>query len=166
MCSHDTEALCKPYSELPWEQDRVTPGVYYTIQHRWTHESPWLKPEGKLKKRKDAEWGFSSFDHFGVAFNPHTGKGNNWRPKWKAADANKQELWQRTRHTGWTRLKYALKALKNARKMDAAGEFDCRDSYTNKTQAARHEFRVVKCSYFSDYSVVDLNDPDIVDELV
>ena len=44
--------------------------VYYTIQARITHKSPWLKPDGPLSPYKDDEWRNASFDAFGSAFDP------------------------------------------------------------------------------------------------
>ena len=47
------------------------------------------------------------------------------------------------------------------------GEFDSRDGYRSLEQRARHEYRVVKVIYTEDeVSVVDLNDPDVVAQLI
>ena len=60
---------------------------FYALQHRRTHTSPWLKPEGKLKSVKDdnKEWDFSSWDVFGGTAEPWCGSGNDHKPKFKKA---------------------------------------------------------------------------------
>ena len=152
------------------EPERVT---YYTIQHRTTQLTEWAKPDGELKPARevhvcyDDTWTFSSFDHFGAGFNPWVGQGNDAHRRDRKMDAARSDLWQQTRRNGWLPLRYALKALKNVRKADAAGEFDSRDGYRSLEQRACHEYRVVKVIYTEDeVSVVDLNDPDVVAQLI
>lgn len=119
--------------------------VYYTLQHRTTHKSPWLKPEGKLSLVKDdTPWSFSSWDYFGGTAEPWHGKGNDFRPKHKEAHDETHSVWANTGYHGWWSLKYAAKGLNRVRKADAKGKFDSRDGYGHHEQAVRHEFRLVK----------------------
>jgi len=128
--------------------------TYYVIQHRRTHESPWLKPKGRLKPVDD-RWTFSSWDYFGRAFCPRIGKGNDRRPRSKKADEDQTAVYQECSRHGWKQLKYALHALQRARKMDDGGEFDCIDPYGHKCQAVRHKFRVVKVHYVNQVSELE-----------
>jgi|APSaa5957512535_1039671.scaffolds.fasta_scaffold227109_1 hypothetical protein len=119
--------------------------VYYTMQHRRTHESPWLKPKGKLMPvTDDKEWSFSSWDVFGGTAEPWHGKGNDFRPKYKDAHDETHEVWANTSHHGWWSLAYAVKGLRRLQKAQAKGKFDSRDGYGHHNQALRYEFRLVK----------------------
>lgn len=119
--------------------------VYYTLQHRTTHKSPWLKPEDKLSPVKDdKEWSFSSWDFFGGKAEPWCGKGNDYHPRYKKSHDETHAVWANTSHHGWWTLKYAVRGLRRVQKADANGKFDSRDGYRNHNQAVRHEFRLVK----------------------
>jgi hypothetical protein len=118
--------------------------TYYTLQHRRTHTSPWLKPQDKLKSVKDKEWDFSNWDVFGLTAEPWHGKGNDWRPKFKKAHNETRDCWANTGHSGWWTLKFAVRGLRRVRKADAKGKFDSRSGYGHHEQAVRHEFRLVK----------------------
>ena len=121
--------------------------TFYTLQHRRTHTSPWLKPQGKLKPttdKDDKEWVFSSWDVFGPTAEPWHGPASNWRPKHKKAQNETHAVWADTGYHGWWTLKYAVKGLRRVRKADANGKFDCRSSYGRREQIIRHEFRLVK----------------------
>jgi hypothetical protein len=127
--------------------------TYYTIQHRCTHESPWMKLKGR-RKRVAGAWAFSSWDYFGRVFCPLIGKGNNRRARYKKADEDRNAVYQECRRSGWKQRKYAIQALKRVRKMDDDGAFDSTDTYGHKCQAVRHEFRVVKVHYVNQVSVI------------
>lgn len=114
--------------------------TYYTIQHRRTHESPWLKPKAPLIKAQQKDWHFSSFDSFGFAFEPWL----DFKPKYPKSQNETHDVWAKTSHKGWWTLKYAVRALKRARKASEEGKFDSRDSYNTLSQAVRYEFRIVK----------------------
>lgn len=118
--------------------------TYYTLQHRTTHKSPWLKPDGPLEPVEEKEWSFSSWDFFGGVAEPWHGTGNDWRPKFKEAHDETHSVWANTGCHGWWSLKFAVKGLKRVRKADAKGKFDCFDGYRHHEQAVRHEFRLVK----------------------
>jgi hypothetical protein len=124
--------------------------TYYTIQHRCTHESPWMKLKGR-RKRVEGAWAFSSWDYFGRVFRPLIGKGN---ARYKKADEDRNAVYQKCRRSGWKQRKYAIQALKRVRKMDDDGAFDSTDTYGHKCQAVRHEFRVVKVHYVNQVSVI------------
>jgi hypothetical protein len=131
----------------------VEPGkhVFYQLQHRKTHESPWLKPKGKLKPVENRDWAFSSWDYFGGKAEPWAGRGNGYKPKYPEAHEETHEVWARTGYHGWWTLEYALKALARVTKAQAEGAFDSRGSYKEHCQALRYEFRIVKVSI--EYSV-------------
>ncbi len=132
--------------------------TFYTLQHRRTHLSPWLKPEGKLsstKDKKDKEWAFSGWDIFAE---PWHGIGNNWRPKYKKAHNETCEVRANTGYNGWWNLEYAVKGLRRVQKADTQGKFDYRDGYNNLTQAVRHEFRLVKVVISKQTEEVSQND--------
>lgn len=128
--------------------------TYYVIQHRCTHESPWMKPNGKLKPVNDHDrsWTFSSFDYFGRAFSPMIGKGNSIRPRSKKADDDRSAVYHECGRHGWKQLKHAIHALRRVYKLDNEGAFDHNDPYSVKCQAVRHEFRVVKVHYVNQVS--------------
>lgn len=119
--------------------------TYYTLQHRQTHESPWLKPDAPLKPvKKPDDWTFSSFDYFGHVANPWVYSGNETKPRFQASNDELHSVRCATGSHGWWTLKYAVQALRRVRKGSEEGKFDHKDSYTKRTQAARYEFRLVK----------------------
>ena len=119
--------------------------IYYTLQHRRTHESPWLEPEEPLVPTKDKEWSFSSWDVFGRTAEPWHGKGNDYRPKHDKSHDETYSVWTNTGHNGWWSLKYAVKGLRRLQKAQAKGKFDSRElDGSNHNQALRYEFRLVK----------------------
>lgn len=128
--------------------------VYYTIQHRRTHLSEWGKPDGKLIKQPAQCWAFSSFDHFAKAFNPHHGKGNNWRPRRPAAAADNWSLQSETGCAGWTKKSYADVALREVINLSRLGEYDSSGPYRERMQAVRHEFRIVRCFTHTSYETI------------
>lgn len=127
--------------------------VYYTIQTRITHKSPWLKPKGKLK-RDESEWFWASFDAFGRAFDPWDGD----KPKFRKASDEKHDVWSKTDHHGWWSVKYAMQALKRAREEDAKGTFDSRDGYRNHQQRVVHEFRIIKVTVSQKTEILTVDD--------
>jgi hypothetical protein len=119
--------------------------TYYTLQHRRTHESPWLKPRGKLKPVKELDdWSFSSWDVFGGTAEPWVGTGNNYKPQFKEAHDETHSVWACTGRHGWWSLKYAVKGLRRVQAAQARGKFDSRGTYGSHNQALRYEFRLVK----------------------
>lgn len=122
----------------------MKPGIYtfYIIEFRTTHKSPWLKPKEKLQPIERDIWRECGRDSFGRSINPHIGTGNDWRPKFKAADEDFHAVAQNTGHFGWTKLDSATRALTQLRKDDAEGMYDSRDGYQHLEQAVRHEFQI------------------------
>jgi len=121
--------------------------IFYALQHRRTHLSPWLKPNDKLTKvedKEDEEWAFSSWDVFGLTAEPWHGRGNEYRPKFKKSHNETFDVYINTTYHGWLSLKYAIKGLKRVQKADTKGKFYCRSSYGYHEQAVRHEFRLVE----------------------
>lgn len=118
--------------------------TFYTLQHRTTHRSPWLKPNEPLELVEDHGWSFSSWDVFGGTAEPWHGSGNDYRPKYRVAHDETHSVWANTGWHGWWSLEYAVKGLRRVRAADAKGKFDVRDRYRHHEQAVRHEFRLVK----------------------
>lgn len=130
--------------------------VYYTLQHRRTHESPWLKPKCSLLpiKNFNEEWIFSSWDIFGGIAEPWHGKGNDYHPKHKEAYDETHSVWVNTNCHGWWSLKYAAKGLRRIQKADTKGKFDSYDGYRHHNQAIRHEFRLVKITVSQETKII------------
>jgi hypothetical protein len=114
--------------------------TYYTFQHRYTHKSPWLNPQGKLKKVFDQEWHNSNWDVFGKVAEPW----NNYKPKYPISHKETYEVYCSVGRHGWWSLKYAEKALKRLQKAQSKGRLDYKDGYNNVCQTIRYEFRIVK----------------------
>jgi hypothetical protein len=131
--------------------------IYYTIQHRSVSRSPWLKPEEPLVPATIQQWCFSSWDHFGASLDPHTGTGNEWHAVDKAASNEIHTVWSLTGSNGWWTLRFAIAALKQIRKDDSKGKYDCFDSYKNHQQAIRHEFRIMKLTVSQKTEVIDMH---------
>ena len=132
---------------------------YYTIQHRKVSESPWREPDGKLSPPENgiSDWSFSSFDHFGRAFDPWAGRGNAYRPTRPTAHADLWALWCSTGRSGWTNKRFAQFALAAARRMDSAGDWDSFDTYRKRMQSVRHQFRIVRCYYHSSWEPLEVS---------
>lgn len=118
--------------------------TFYTLQHRRTHQSPWLKPQDPLEEVHNSKWCYSSWDHFGSQAEPWHGSGNDYRPKYKKSHDETHSVWSRTGHYGWWSLEYAIKGLRRVQKAQAEGKFDDYDGYRNHNRAIRYEFRLVK----------------------
>ncbi len=119
------------------------PIVFYTIQSRRSHESPWNKPNGRLRRVYGNTWHTSWLS----ACDPHIGRGNDYRPRNKASHADYWDIFTRTGRNGWARLKHAQQALRRCVKASEAGELDTRDGYAHACQKVRYEFRIVRCYY-------------------
>ena len=136
--------------------------IIYVIQARITHESPWLKPEGKLTRVKyvtdDAAWFFASFDHFGHVWEPHRGSGNNWRPVSPKSHDELHDVQRLTGRSGYFDLNYGLRALKRLCEADNKGKFDTKGPYGEKSRAARHEFRLIKLTMSQKTELVEMTD--------
>ena len=134
--------------------------TYYTLQHRRTHESPWLKPKGKLKdvRQEHQEWNFSSWDVFGGTAEPWHGSGNDYKPKYRKAHDETHDVWACTGRHGWWSLKYAVKGLKRVQEAQAKGKFDSYDGYRHHNQALRYEFRLVKVTLSKKTEEVSLDE--------
>ncbi len=132
--------------------------IIYAVQTRITHRSPWLRPKGKLSPaddEDDEEWFFASFDYFGRSWEPHHGAGNDWRPISPKSHDELHDVQHLTGQSGYFRMDYALRALKRLRKADDAGKFDSQGPYGKKSQAVRHEFRLVKITMNQKTEAVD-----------
>jgi len=130
----------------------VPPYTYFTFQHRTVAESPWLKPDAPcVPVKKEEQWRFSSWDHFGRFLNPlEYVQGGSVRFKYKQGCEEPWEVWSHTQSYGYWTLAAAKAALKRLRKADAAGEFDIKDGYSKKCQASRHQFRLVRVIHYPD----------------
>lgn len=139
--------------------------TYYSVQHRRAHESPWLKPDKPLKavKREEKDWGTCGGDYWGRSVDPHIGKGNDWRSKYKPSADDFWAVRSATGTSGWRSLKFAARALKRLRKDDAEGLYDTRDTYGKLSRAVRHEFRIIKVHTTQETKVITVN--EIVDAL-
>lgn len=133
--------------------------IYYTLQHRITHKSPWLKPAGKLSPVKDdKEWSFSNWDFFGNTAEPWCGKSNDYHPRYRKSHDETHSVWANTSHHGWWTLKYAVMGLRRVQKADAKGKFDVYH-HGHHEQATRHEFRLVKMTVSQTTEEVSLTEP-------
>ncbi len=134
--------------------------VIYVVQHRRTHESVWGNPKSApVGLPVDEEsWAFSSFDAFGKGWEPHHGKGNDWRPVSRKSHDELHAVYHKTGHHGYFTLSYGLRALKRLHKASGEGKFDSRDSYGSSHQAVRHEFRLVKLTMSQKTEEVDVAD--------
>ncbi len=138
---------------------------YYTIQHKRRAEGPWLKLDEPVQPVNTDRWSFSSFDHFGCSFDPWDNK-NYGQKKFKKQSKDKSDLWQKTHRDGWTKLEYAVAALKRVIKDDNDGHYDSFDSYNTRHQVRRHHFRIVKVTCFSDIIQEDFLSSESAKELL
>ena len=128
--------------------------TYYQLQHRLTHESPWLKPQDPLHRVKDKDWSGSSWDYFGHVAEPWIGKGNERRPQFRRSHDETHEVWSATSHRGWWTLKYAIRGLKRLRAANLEGTFDSRGNYGEHCQASRYEFRIIRVTVSKETEIV------------
>lgn len=140
--------------------------VYYQIQHRRIATSPWLQPKGKISPVKDKlrerDWGTSGKDSWGKAIDPHIGSGLDYRARNPKAHEELYQVGCRTGHEGWLTKRYALNALRLSRRLDAKGVFDSYDGYRNHCQAVRHEFRLVKITYYKRTEIIPTYEEELV----
>lgn len=116
--------------------------VFYTVQHRLVAKSKHGDRERKLKPCKEQDWGFSCFDYFRIE--PWAGSGHDYKPQFRDSYEETHSVRCATGREGWWTLKFAVQALRRLRKADTAGKHDYRGLYNELTEAARHEFRIVK----------------------
>lgn len=138
---------------------------YFAIQHRKTHESPWLKPEEPLVPvdQKSDTWSFSSWDYFGGYAEPWGGKGNDWKPLYLKSYNETHDVWSKTGTHGWWSLKYAIEGIKRLKQASCSGKLNSTDSYGKVTQAVRFDFRIVVVEVSR--KVSELNMDTVLDEL-
>lgn len=132
--------------------------VYYTIQHRITHKSPWCMPYGQLKYVPDSKWCFSCWDKFGRTFEPWHDDNKHHSHKLAESYKDKGDVFQKTGENGWFNLKHAVLGLKRARDANLTGKFDSFDSYGKRCQAVRYEFRIVKMTVSQKTEVISNDD--------
>ena len=137
----------------------------FVIESRLVAESEHGKPETPIKPaKKPWEWGrYNTFDTVMV---PHIGSGNDRRPQNKQA----YEEWHDSHRTcsvhGWYTLKYAVAALKRARKANEEGMGDYRDPSSHRiSQRCRYEFRLVKYVTTYNRTVSEVSTDDLIDQL-
>lgn len=131
--------------------------VFYTLQYKRTHESPWCEPDGPLTPvDEEDDWAFGSWDRFGQHAEPWHGSGNDFRPKYKKSHDETHDVWSWTSQHGWWTLDYALQGLARVTQASNAGKLDLRDGYNKRTQAVRYRFRVVRVKL--SYDVQPLTD--------
>lgn len=118
--------------------------IYYTIQLRRSHESPWLQLHEPLQPIIKREWSFISWDHFGWAAEPWTGGGNDHKPQFPDSHKQTHNVWANTGCHGWWSADYALAALKRLKAKNEMGAFNSKDGYGAPLQAVRYEFKIVK----------------------
>lgn len=129
--------------------------VYYTLQHRRTHETTWAKPDGPLEP-VDNDWGFSSFDSFGHVFDPWAQYGVK---KYQNSSDEIHAVWANTGMKGWWSLKYAVAALKALRKASEAGVLDDMEYGSGHlNRRVRYEFQIVKMTVAQKTEVVSIGD--------
>jgi len=122
-------------------------GQYYTFQHRVVALGKWLDLNSELEP-VDNEWGFSSYDHFGLQGpSDRQVQANLWLPRY---GNHTHHVWSVTSSRGYTDLRKANAALRHARKRNDAGDYDSTDSYRKKCQRKRYEFRLVKVTWTPD----------------
>ena len=129
---------------------------YYVIQHKKTHESPWLKTKEPLVKVRH-DWAFSSWEYFGFIAEPWTGSGNDWKPKHKKSHDETYDVWNKTDERGWWTLKFAEKAVRRLEKAQKSGKFDTKGPYGKKHQVCRYKFRIVKKIVSHNVEVVEIS---------
>lgn len=129
--------------------------IYYTLQHRRTHQSPWLKPKGTLRKVHDSDWSYSSWEHFGSQAEPWHGTGNAYRPKYLISHDETHDVWEKTGRHGWWTLTYAIQGLRRVQKAQTKGKFDSYDGYGHHNQALRYEFRIVKVTITKETEIIN-----------
>ena len=116
--------------------------TFFIIEYRRTHQTDWLKPEGKLKRiKKDEEWSICG-EYWSRSLNPTIGSGNRWRAKHQSAAIEWQHLRNATGRHGWTSLSNATRAIAQVRIDDETGMYDTLDTYKKLCQRNRHEFRI------------------------
>ncbi len=135
--------------------------VYFTIQFRQTHKSPWSRPDGPLTPVEDLNWKFCSWDYFGPVDigRDGTGKtrdggaidllghGDDRQPANPTSHEEINAVYHRVGNKGWWSLRHAAKALQRARKADRDGEFNQFDRDGHEAmQVIKHEFRIVRIS--------------------
>jgi len=133
--------------------------TFYVLQHRKTHESPWLEPEGELQPVEERSWVNSSWDYFGGTAEPWEKPEHgpwDWEPKYKESHAEIRDVMDKTGRHGWWSHKYALCGLARVRKGDEEGKFDSRDGYNKLRQAVRHEFRLAKITVSKKTEIVGI----------
>ena|SRR3990167_11524432 len=123
--------------------------VIFQLQHRKTHETPWLKTEDPLKEipgYKRHEWGTCGIDH--------------WDRSMRTEDNRDQlhEVWSCTGHAGFFELKEAAKAYKRLVKHSSEEMYDLSDSYGKIHQRCGYEFRIIKVTMSQKTDVVSIED--------
>ncbi len=133
--------------------------TFYTLQHKLTHESPWLQPDGPLKPVKSSGWAFTSWDYFGYFIEPWHGRGgNDWKPKYRKSHDETHDVWSKTGYHGWWTLKYAVKGLQRMKEASSKGDLCRKDGYGKICQACRYDFRIVKITLSHNVEPVSLDD--------
>ena len=110
----------------------------YVLEHRRTHKTPWLKPNGKLLPCEDKEWARSNSDYFREA-------ALSKKKQARRRQTNHNHMvWQDTGFSwGWYDLRMAKQMLDNVQRADFRGDYNSKDTYGTITQAVRYEFRLV-----------------------
>jgi hypothetical protein len=136
----------------------------YVIEMRCVAQSDHGQPNGPIKPMKEP-WAWSRYNTFDAVMNPHVGTGNDWRPQNPKADKE----WHDTRHAcceqGWYTLRFAIAALKRARKANDEGKGNHRDGYGKCYQTARYEFRLVKKVVTYSKTETELTVNDVVEAM-
>lgn len=124
---------------------------FFVIQHRKTHQSPWLKREPL--EPVDDEWHMSSWEFIGHCVDPW----KNDKPIYTESYNEVYDVWRHTGDRGWWTLKLARQAIKRLQKASQEGKLDMLDGYRKHCQSARYEFRIVKINLAYKEEVVEID---------
>ena len=127
--------------------------VYYALQHKCTHESPWRKPQGKLEE-VSYEWCFSNWEKFGSVAEPWR---NTYKEKPSISYQETNEVFHCVGRRGWRTLDFAIKGLQRLKSAQQRGKLDTTDEYGRVCQAARYQFRLVKIEVSQKTTVPDIS---------
>ena len=143
-------------------QEVREPYEFYIVQCRTVQESKHNKPKKLFPCKKIAPWSSCGAGNFSEGIDPHHGTGNNWGPKWPAANREFYHTRQVTgSYHGWTTLKFAIRACMRCREEDAKGTFDYHgfgENYHKDHTAARHEFRLARVTVMLPIDPLSLDD--------
>lgn len=117
--------------------------TYYVIQHKIAGKSPWLKPDGEIKKAK-GKWSKSMSGRFVTLIEKWSGSGNAYKPTNISAYEEMRDVNSKTGSCGWWSLKSAEDGVRILKKANKENRFQYVDAYNKPVQTVRYKFRIVK----------------------